>query len=160
MTEAVCFRFERGIGKVTSEFTIAVHALVFLNHKGTVYSSEGLAENVCTNAARIRKVMAKLKKAGLVKTKEGVDGGYLFQLDSKEVNLSMVAEALEAPFVSASWKSGDAHMACLISSGMAGIMDELYGELNQCCQEYLKKVTIADLDSKIFTCREKAVKIV
>ena len=52
---------------MTSEFTIAVHALVFLNHKGTVFSSEGLAANVCTNAARIRKVMAKLKKADLVK---------------------------------------------------------------------------------------------
>ena len=52
---------------MTSEFTIAVHALVFLNHKAQVYSSEGLAENVCTNAARIRKVMAKLKKADLAK---------------------------------------------------------------------------------------------
>ena len=58
---------------MTSEFTIAVHALVFLSHKGTYYSSEGLADNVCTNAARIRKVMAKLKKADLIKTKEGAD---------------------------------------------------------------------------------------
>ena len=112
---------------MTSEFTIAVHALVFLNHKGAVFSSEGLAANVCTNAARIRKVMAKLKKADLVKTKEGVDGGYLFHRDSRDVNLSMVAEALDTPFVAASWKSGNPHMACLISSGMAGIMDELYG---------------------------------
>ena len=70
---------------MTSEFTIAVHALVFLNHKAQVYSSEGLADNVCTNAARIRKVMAKLKKADLVKTKEGVDGGYLFHRDSREI---------------------------------------------------------------------------
>lgn len=82
---------------MTSEFTIAVHALVFLNHKGAVFSSEGLAANVCTNAARIRKVMAKLKKADLVKTKEGVDGGYLFLRDSRDVNLSMVAEALDTP---------------------------------------------------------------
>ena len=135
---------------MTSEFTIAVHALVFLNHKGAVFSSEGLA-------ARIRKVMAKLKKADLVKTKEGVDGGYLFHRDSRDVNLSMVAEALDTPFVAASWKSGNPHMACLISSGMAGIMDELYGELNQCCQAYLEKVTIADLDSKIFTGTPKTV---
>ena len=137
---------------MTSEFTIAVHALVFLNHKGTVFSSEGLAANVCTNAARIRKVMAKLKKADLVKTKEGV-----VHRDSRDVNLSMVAEALDTPFVAASWKSGNPHMACLISSGMAGIMDELYGELNQCCQAYLEKVTIADLDSRIFTGAPKAV---
>lgn len=135
---------------MTSEFTIAVHALVFLNHKAAVYSSEGLAENVCTNAARIRKVMAKLKKADLVKTKEGVDGGYLFHRDSREVNLAMVAEALETPFVTVSWKSGDPHRSCLISSGMAGVMDELYGDLDRCCKERLTHVTIADLDHKIF----------
>lgn len=149
--------YERGIKKVTSEFTIAVHALVFLNHKATVYSSEELAQNVCTNAARIRKVMAKLKRADLVKTKEGVDGGYLFHRDSGKVNLAMVAEALEVPFVAASWKSGDPHLACLISSGMAGLMDELYGRLDQCCRDYLQNVTIADLDQKIFAGREKAV---
>ena len=58
--------------------------LFFLNHKGTVYSSEGLAENICTNAARIRKIMVRLKKAGLVETKEGIDGGYLFVKTSEE----------------------------------------------------------------------------
>ena len=63
---------------MTSEFAIAVHALVYLNHKGETVSSEALAENICTNPARVRKVMAKLKKAGLVATKEGVDGGYHF----------------------------------------------------------------------------------
>lgn len=135
---------------MTSEFTIAVHALVFLNHKATVYSSEGLAENVCTNAARIRKVMAKLKKADLVKTKEGVEGGYLFHRDSGEINLAMVAEALDTPFVTVSWKSGNPHMCCLISSGMAGVMDELYSDLDQCCRERLSRVTIASLDQKIF----------
>lgn len=135
---------------MTSEFTIAVHALVFLNHKATVYSSEGLAANVCTNAARIRKVMAKLKKADLVKTKEGVDGGYLFHRDSEEINLAMVAQALDTPFVTVSWKSGNPHMKCLISSGMAGVMDELYGELDECCRERLSRVTIACLDKKIF----------
>ena len=46
---------------MTSEFAIAVHALVYLNHKGETVSSEALAENICTNPARVRKVMAKLK---------------------------------------------------------------------------------------------------
>ena len=81
-----------------------------------------------------------------MKTKEGVDGGYLFHRDSRDVNLSMVAEALDTPLWLPPGKAGNPHMACLISSGMAGIMDELYGELNQCCQAYLEKVTIADLD--------------
>ena len=54
---------------MTSEFTVAVHGLVFLAHKKTVFSSQALAKNVCTNPARIRKVMSKLKNAHLVETK-------------------------------------------------------------------------------------------
>ena len=48
-----------------SSFSIAVHALVYLNHMEKVLSSEELAQNVCTNPVLIRKVMSKLKKAGL-----------------------------------------------------------------------------------------------
>ena len=77
---------------MTSEFAIAVHALVYLNHKGETVSSEALAENICTNPARVRKVMAKLKKAGLVATKEGVDGGYHFIKAPAEVTLRRIDE--------------------------------------------------------------------
>ena len=57
---------------MTSEFAIGVHALVYLNHKNETLSSELLAENICTNPARIRKVMAKLKTGGLIVTQEGL----------------------------------------------------------------------------------------
>ncbi|GAA0807115.1 Rrf2 family transcriptional regulator [Clostridium sp. AF19-22AC] len=135
---------------MTSEFSVAVHALVFLNHKGCVYSSEGLAENICTNPARIRKVMAKLKKAELVETKEGIEGGYHFVMDSKDVTLYMIADALDFTFVSSGWKSGSSEMKCLIASGMGGLMEEVYEDLNQRCLARLKEITIADLDKKIF----------
>ena len=75
---------------MTSEFGMAVHALTFLNHKGEIVSSEALAKNICTNPARVRKVMAKLKKAGLVDTKEGLEGGYLFSKDAQEIRIWIV----------------------------------------------------------------------
>ena len=63
---------------MNSAFCVAVHALVYLNHKARQLTSEELAENICTNPARVRKIMAVLKKAGLVETKEGSVGGYFF----------------------------------------------------------------------------------
>ena len=54
---------------MTSEFAIAVHALVYLNHKQETLASVELAKNVCTNPARIRKVMAKLKKKNAISCK-------------------------------------------------------------------------------------------
>ena len=135
---------------MNSEFSVAVHSLVFLNHRGTTLSSEELAKNVCTNPARIRKIMAKLKKAELVATKEGIDGGYHFIRDPSTVTLREVSEALEMRFVSATWQSGDTDMKCLIASGMAAIMDDIYGQLDQLCQVHLDSITIQMIENRIF----------
>lgn len=135
---------------MTSEFGMAVHALTYLNHRGEMVSSEVLAENICTNPARVRKVMAKLKRAGLVTTKEGLEGGYFFQGPAAEVTLSLIAEAVEARFVSSSWKSGSQEMDCLVASGMAGVLDGIYEQLDRQCYERLKKLTIEDVNRKIF----------
>lgn len=142
---------------MTSEFAVAVHALVFLNHKQTTVSSELLAQNICTNAARVRKVMAVLKRAGLIETKEGLDGGYLFTLPADGVTLCRIADALGARFVCASWHSGKADMPCLVASGMAGILDGIYDDLDALCRERLKKVTIGSIDRRIFGGKEAGI---
>ncbi len=59
---------------MTSEFCIAVHAVVYLNHKKCTVSSDALAENICTNPSRVRQIMTKLKKAGMVETKRESTG--------------------------------------------------------------------------------------
>lgn len=135
---------------MTSEFTVAVHGLVFLQHKGEKVSSEALAKNICTNPARVRKVMAKLKKAGLLATKEGAVGGYRFDGDPHALTLAEVARALGETFVCAAWHSGDSEMPCLVASGMAGVMDGIYEELNGLCMRRLEKMTLADVEARIF----------
>lgn len=135
---------------MTGEFTIAVHALVYLSHMGITLDSEALAENVCTNAARVRKVMAKLKKSGIVATKEGASGGYSMERRPELVSLRDIGEALEVNFVKASWRSGSPDMDCLVASGMAALMDEIYGQLDELCRERLARITILDLNNKIF----------
>ena len=135
---------------MTSEFAVAVHALVFLNHKGETLASESLAENVCTNPARIRKVMSKLKKEKIIGTKEGLNGGYMMIRSAADINLRQICEALESEVVTASWHSGSSDMKCLVASGMAGIMDEIYEKMNGQCKEILEGITIQDIDNRIF----------
>ena len=135
---------------MTSDFCVAVHALVYLNHKACVLSSEELAQNICTNPARVRKVMAKLKKSGFLETREGSSGGYRFERDPAGVTLSALAEALDIRFVDTAWKSGDKELECLIASGMGDLMADVFDDLNTRCMERLGQITIADLDEKIF----------
>lgn len=135
---------------MTSEFAVAVHALVYLNHKQELLTSEALANNICTNPARVRKVMAKLKKKKLIDTQEGINGGYLLLRAPEEIKLSDISEALELKPVSSDWKPGSGEMKCLVASGMAGIMEEIYSELNTVCQHRLEQITIAQINQKIF----------
>ena len=48
------------------------------------------------------------------------------------------------------WKSGDTDMKCLVASGMAGLMDEIFDDLNEQCRKRLKEITIGTLDHRIF----------
>lgn len=135
---------------MTSEFNIAIHALAFLNHRQCTVASEALAANICTNPARVRKVMARLKQAGLVETHAGAEGGYRFTRKASEVTLREIGSAVSAQYVGAVWHSGDTHKECLVASGMAGMMDEVYAELNALCAEHLAHITLADVDARLF----------
>ena len=138
---------------MNSAFCVAVHALICLNRRQEQLSSEELARSICTNPARVRKVMAKLKKVGLVQTKEGKVGGYTSVEQAEDITLYRVAEALDIRFVEASWRSGDSDMNCMIASGMADVMDEIYLNLNDMCLEKLKTITIGEIERKLIEIR-------
>lgn len=128
-----------------------MHALVYLGHTKKVLNSEELAQNVCTNPVLIRKVMSRLKKAGIVNTKGGNNGGYFLTADTETLTLREIAEAIDAHFVGSPWKSGDMNKACLISSGMGSLMEELCARLDGLCRESLRDMTVADIDRKLLS---------
>ena len=132
-----------------SSFNLAVHALVCLSHSGRSLSSEALAENICTNPTRVRRVLAGLKKAGMVETREGLDGGYRLTADPATLSLRQVAEAVNTRFVDCAWHSGDIDRDCSICSGMAGVMDALYRQMNEQCAAYLSHITITDIETQL-----------
>ena len=115
---------------MNSAFCVAVHALICLNRRQEQLSSEELARSICTNPARVRKIMAGLKRAGLVETKEGNEGGYRFVGDPAALTLDQVARALEVRFVSTNWRGGGVDQPCLEASGMLEVMDGLLEELD------------------------------
>lgn len=73
---------------MNSDFSLALHALVLLHRRGGVQSSEAMAQNICTNPVRVRRVLAKLKKAGWVQTREGSEGGYRLVADPDTLTLA------------------------------------------------------------------------
>jgi DNA-binding IscR family transcriptional regulator len=136
---------------MTGEFAIATHALVYLHHVGRTASSEELADNICTNAARVRKVMAPLVRVGLVVSHAGAEGGYLLGRDADSITLRDVADALGATIVARGWRSGDVDRDCLVSSGMAGYLDDLCAHLDEACRRELEETSIGDVSRTLET---------
>lgn len=132
-----------------SDFDLAVHALVYLKHKACYIKSRELADNICTNPSRVRLVMAKLKRAALVETKEGLGGGYAYPAKRKDITLKEVAQAMDKAFIEAQWKSGSPNKNCPISKHFSSVMEELYGEINQRALLYFSTQKIADLEEKL-----------
>ena len=135
---------------MTGEFAIAVHAIVYLNHKRSYLSSEELAKNICTNPARVRMVMSKLKRSGIILTREGAAGGYAVRENVSDLSLREVAEAVGAAFVGSAWRPGDSDRECLVASGMADVMDGLSAKMDGLCRGYLSGVYVRDVENTIF----------
>lgn len=134
---------------VNSDFSVAMHALVLLAHRGQALSSEVIAENVCTNRVRVRKVMAPLVRAGIAIAREGADGGYALARPGDRITLREVAEALDAHFVATGWKTGDVDCDCVVSSGMGAVLDALYDQLDEDCLGRLAGITVARVEREL-----------
>jgi len=141
---------------MTAEFSVAVHALVYLVHRDCLVSSEVLADNICTNPARVRKVMTKLHHAGLVDAERGKGSGYRCTARTEKATLKQIMLALGEEPVSISWRSGDIDRDCQVSSGMGAVMDGVYEKLNGACFDWLDTVTVESIVGTLF--QDKQVK--
>ncbi len=135
---------------MTGEFAIAMYAMAILNHSRETISSESLARHVCAHPARVRKVMAKLKKGGLVDAKEGTDGGYQFFEDPRDVSLRDICEAVDACLITLPCHLDDMDRDCLAASGMGKIMEDLCEEMNAICKNRLREISLADIGRRMF----------
>jgi Rrf2 family protein len=135
---------------MTAEFLVAAHALVYLAHHERCCSSDELAQNVCTNPARVRKVLSKLERAGLAEGKNGYQGGCTLKKSPEEITLLDVLDALDETLVAPRWRSGSMDMDCRIASGMADVMDGVLLEVNQSGRETLRGITVAELERRLF----------
>ncbi|WP_017727734.1 RrF2 family transcriptional regulator [Halalkalibacterium ligniniphilum] len=136
-----------------SEFTIAVHSLVYLAYLPEhMASSEMIAENVATNPARIRKIMSCLRKNGFVTTKEGNGGGYILNSNPQELTLAHIYQAVSHGTLKPHWSSGNPEESCPISANMHVVMNQIFHDAENYFEKYLETITISSVLADIKLC--------
>lgn len=138
---------------LNSDFTIAVHSLVYLAYLPEhMASSDSIAVNVCTNPARIRKIMSCLRKKGLVKTKEGIGGGYILECNPQETTLADIYCTVSHGTLKPNWCTGDPEQKCVVSSNTQVVMEDIFNDAELYFEKYLEKITISSVLEKIKQC--------
>ncbi|MFK8025543.1 MAG: Rrf2 family transcriptional regulator, partial [Ilumatobacter sp.] len=80
---------------VNSQLPIALHILGFLTSRnGEPLTSEVMASTYGTSPVVLRRVLAKLQRAGLVETRRGASGGSLLARDPRTITLRDAYEAV------------------------------------------------------------------
>ena len=138
---------------MNSEFTIAVHSLVYLSYlPERMASSEMIADNVGTHSARVRKVMSGLRRSGYVDTREGAGGGYRLTIEPETVTLGDVYRAMAKGSLIPSWWSGDPDMDCVVGSNMNQVMFGIFCKAEKGLEAYFDAITIQDVLGQIREC--------
>ncbi|WP_427180725.1 RrF2 family transcriptional regulator [Paenibacillus sp. TC-CSREp1] len=135
---------------MNSEFTIAVHCLVFLSMRSEcMANSEDLSQSVGTHPARVRKVLSVLRKHGYLTTKEGAHGGYLLSRPSEEIKLGELYRLVAGGSLGPSWCSGESGSPCKVSSNMQGVMGAIYDGGEEALSAYFDRISILDVQQRI-----------
>lgn len=144
-----------------TQFAIAVHICAVLGCRGAVAGTEGaasvtssyLAESVNATPSFVRRVLAVLSKAGLIKATRGATGSCLLTKAPHELTMLEIYHAVDAPKVF-SLHSYPPEENCAVSCRMNKAMIGLLGEAQNGMENSLAATTLADFLSDLEACAE------
>lgn len=139
---------------VDQRFSAAVHIMTVLAFEkcenGRLFTSEQIAKSIRTNSTVVRRLLAKLGEAGLVKSQKGKSGGVQLGLCPGEISLRHIYEAISEKNLLHSPKR-KAHKACAVSCSMGRLMTEVTEGVEDQSKKYLASISLKDLASRVET---------
>ncbi|ABR62382.1 Rrf2 family transcriptional regulator [Sinorhizobium medicae] len=129
--------------KRDSRLSITLHALLHMAERKTI-TSEELAACLSTNPVVVRRTMAGLREAGLVRSEKGHGGGWSLACDLATVSLADVHAALGEPAFFAIGNRTESP-GCLVEQAVNAAMDGALREAELLLLQRLGTISLADL---------------
>jgi Rrf2 family protein len=132
-----------------SRFAIAVHALTVLGYFGKDYiTSDVVASSVNTHPVLIRRILGQLKKAGLVESQSGTQGGLRLAVSPEKITLHDVYRGIQSErFVAI--HSNPENKKCPVSRKIKPVLEGIFQNTELAIDTSLKSRTLADLIDSI-----------
>ena len=127
---------------VKSDYAIrALAELTVRSRGGTLVTAEQMADAQGIPRRFLLGILAELRKAGLVISHRGVDGGYTLSQLAEEITLADVIRAVEGPLA----QIGDERPGEITYVGAAAVLADVWVAVRASLRAVLEQVTLADL---------------
>ena len=127
-----------------TKFSVAVHVLILVSESPTPINSDQMAMSIGTNASYVRKILALLKKAGIVDGHRGISG-YTMLLPPEQLTLLQIYQAvMEQPkphLLDIHQNSSD---RCVVGRYIRPVLSGMFSGVEDAFARALGEKTLAD----------------
>ena len=128
-----------------TQFSIAVHLMIVLGFDcGQQATSSQIATSINTSPSFVRRILAKLSKAGLVSTTTGKSGSCVLAKTPDQISLLEIYNAVDAPPTFAI-HDYPVQGACRISCSIAATMNKVLTKAQKSFEGSLQETTLAEV---------------
>ncbi|MEM9207065.1 MAG: Rrf2 family transcriptional regulator [Pseudomonadota bacterium] len=130
--------------KPNSRLSLALHTLGHMaGDPEKVQTSAYIAEHAGTNPVVVRRVLGRLKKAGLLDSEKGHSGGWWLAKTPDQISLADVYLALDERMVASEGKAEP--LACSVEDALHKRVSGVLEEVERSLVEKLAKTSISDV---------------
>ena len=127
-----------------TKFSVAVHVLILVSESPTPINSDQMAMSIGTNASYVRKILALLKKAGIVDGHRGISG-YTLMITPEQLTLLQIYQAvMEEPkphLLDIHQNSSD---RCVVGRYIRPVLSGMFSGVEDAFANALGEKTLAD----------------
>ena len=134
-----------------TKFSVAVHVLILISESPDPLNSDQMAGSVGTNASYIRKILALLKKSGMIDSHRGVSG-YTLTTTPDQITLlriyQAVTEETKIHLLDIHQNSND---KCVVGRHIGPVLTGMFEDMEEAFARLLSQKTLADCIAEIRT---------
>lgn len=130
--------------KRNSRLSLALHTLSHMaGDPGRVRTSADIAEHSSTNPVVVRRVLGRLREAGLLTSEKGHAGGWRLAREPDSITLADVYLALDERLIAAG--SDDHAPMCSLENALHSRVSSIMNEIEQNLVDRLRETTISEV---------------
>ena len=127
-----------------TKFSVAVHILILISESPPTINSDQITMSVGTNASYVRKILALLKKAGIVHGHQGISGYSLLFAPKRLTLLQIYQAVMEQPKPHLLDVHQNPSDRCIVGQHIRTVLTGMFADVEDTFARSLSDKTLAD----------------